>query len=115
MKKIVLLFTITLMLFSCNKGQVKERTKWEYKIVKIDGETTQYQDFGGCDFNDPTQQLNSLGAEGWEVVSSYTEVETVHPNYGDPKYVTGIQPNTRTTVVTIILKREKREKQEKNA
>lgn len=79
--------------------------KWEYKVVKIagnDGGST----YGAMSFSDPTGQLNKLGEEGWEVVSAYTEENTVHPNFGNAEYVTGLQPNTRTAVVNFVLKRK---------
>lgn len=89
------------MLISCGSP------KWEYQIVKIAGVQGNRGDYSALSFSDPTGKLNALGKDGWEVVSSYTEENTVHPNFGNADYVTGIQPNTRTAVVNIILKRKK--------
>jgi hypothetical protein len=101
MKKFFAMCTIALILSSC------ENSKWEYKIVKIAGFEGIHGEFSAMSFTDPTDRLNSLGEEGWEVISSYTEESTVHPNFGNAEYVTGLQPNTRTTVVNFVLKRKK--------
>lgn len=105
MKKVVLSFAIAvtaISLTSCGGN-----SKWEYKVVKVAGTEGVSGKFDGMSFNDPTNQLNSLGEEGWEVVSTYTEEQTVHPNFGNSEYVTGLQPNTRTSVVNFVLKRKK--------
>ena len=52
-------------------------------------------------------ELNSLGAQGWEIVTSYIETETAWPNFGNNDYVTGLQPNVRPQSLVVILKREK--------
>ena len=102
-KRIILfcLVALSMILASCDVN-----TKWEYKVVKIAGVEGFRGNFDGMSFNDPTGQLNNLGKEGWEVVTAYTEENTVHPNFGNSEYVTGLQPNTRTAVVNIILKRK---------
>ena len=46
-----------------------------------------------------------MGKEGWELVSTYTEVATVFPNFGNSEYVTGIRENVRTNVVNFVFKR----------
>lgn len=43
----------------------------------------------------------------WELVGTVTEIETVHPNFGKEDYVTGIQPNTRTSGTILIFRRRK--------
>lgn len=43
--------------------------------------------------------------KGWELVDIYTMIETVHPNFGNKKYVTGLQPNTRTQAICYVFKR----------
>lgn len=50
-------------------------------------------------------ELSALGAEGWEIVGSYLELETAYPNFGDSKYVTGLQPNIRPQRAVILLRR----------
>jgi hypothetical protein len=82
--------------------------KWEYKVVPIakDAKT-----FGELKANLPTtvtpsdSTLNALGLEGWELVTSYLENETTHPNFGDSQYVTGLQPNIRPQRAILIFKR----------
>jgi hypothetical protein len=101
MKGIVAMGAMALMLASCGGS------KWEYKVVKIAGVEGARGVYSAMSFNDPSGQLNALGEEGWEVVSSYTEENTVHPNFGNAEYVTGLQPNTRTAVVNFVLKRKK--------
>lgn len=49
-------------------------------------------------------QLDALGKEGWELVTSYIEDETSFPNLGDTKYVTGLQPNVRPRRATLVFK-----------
>lgn len=102
---LVLLLVITGLLFF--SVFVKDDTKWEYKIMKVQGNESEYlADFSPKSFSDPTGQLNGLGKEGWELVDVYTETETKHCNFGKDEYVVGIQPNVRTTVVTYVLKRK---------
>lgn len=102
MKKLFLACALALTLVSCSNN-----AKWEYKVVKVAGIEGANGNYGAMAFNDPSGQLNRLGDEGWEVVTSYTEENTVHPNFGNSEYVTGLQPNTRTTVVNFVLKRKK--------
>lgn len=49
--------------------------------------------------------LDELGRDGWELTSSYLEMETSFPNFGDKNYVAGIQPNIRPQRVVFIFKR----------
>jgi hypothetical protein len=46
-----------------------------------------------------------MGKEGWELVSTYTEIGTSFPNFGNSEYVTGLRDNTRTCVVNFVFKR----------
>lgn len=50
------------------------------------------------------KELTKLGAQGWEVIGSYLETETAYPNFGDSKYVTGLQPNVRPQRLVLILR-----------
>ncbi len=50
------------------------------------------------------KELSKLGAQGWELVDSYLELETAYPNFGDAKYVTGLQPNVRPQRLVVILR-----------
>ena len=46
-----------------------------------------------------------MGNDGWELVSTFTEVATAFPNFGNSEYVTGIRENVRTSVVNFVFKR----------
>lgn len=98
MKKVIFIFTACLMLAACGN------TKWEYKVVSVPG--TSSADFTPMVFGDETSMLNEMGEEGWELVDTYTETSTVFPNFGNEQYVTGLQPNTRTTVINFVFKRK---------
>ncbi|MFK7604163.1 hypothetical protein ACI3L1_18360 [Deinococcus sp. SM5_A1] len=50
-------------------------------------------------------QLAALGLQGWELVSTITELETTHPNFGNSQYVTGLQPNIRADRAVLVFKR----------
>lgn len=113
MKNIVC-FVILLLVVgftSCTK-RGDEVQKWEYKIVSEFGVDRSVFLSKGIPM--PEDQLNALGDEGWELVDVYTRVETVHPNFGNEKYVTGLQPNTRTEAVLFVFKRPKREDRGEN-
>ena len=105
MKNFILALAVVIAAFSLSSCQ--GNGKWEYKIVKVAGSAGSNGNYGGMQFSDPSSQLNKLGEDGWEIVSTYTEVNTVHPNFGNAEYVTGLQPNTRTEVVNFVLKRRK--------
>ena len=49
--------------------------------------------------------LDSRGQNGWELVDTFLEHETAHPNFGKDDYVTGIQPNVRPQRLVLIFKR----------
>jgi len=98
----VLLMIVLISFISC--GQV---SKWEYKTVQIEG-------IQGTDFfprhnfeKNIDSTLNTNGSIGWELINSYTQIETVHPNFGSSIYVTGLQPNVRTEKIVFIFKRKK--------
>lgn len=105
---LVWLFSLT----SCGK------TEWEYKVITYSHEygarhANQYdllentQAFQNSPILPNEKELNDLGKQGWEIVGIYTQYETSFPNFGDLRYVTGIQPNIRPKSVVLILKRKK--------
>ena len=107
MKKIFFLLIslfAALGISSCTKNQ-NELQKWEYKIISVWGE--QISEFWAKDIPIPEEDLNKLGDEGWELIDVYTRIQTVHPNFGNDKYVTGLQPNTRTQGIFFVFKRPK--------
>ena len=106
MKKVILfaclLATLTVM-FSCSS----KPQAWEYKVVKVAGKNAGYMaDYGTLAFGDQTAMLNKMGKEGWELISTYTEIGTSFPNFGNSEYVTGLRDNTRTCVVNFVFKRK---------
>ena len=106
--KILILFIFVLFTSCSNKV-----TEFEYKVVKVVGKEAELMsDYGPLIFQDQEPMLNKLGAQGWELIDTYTEVGTKHPNYGNSGYVTGIRSNTRTTAVSFVFKRLKLSKNE---
>jgi len=89
--------------------------QWEYRVVYVLAE----DDDGAAGRNGPDAEhyttanptdaeLNALGADGWELVSTYLELETAFPNFGDANYVTGLQPNVRPQRLVLLFKRPAR-------
>ena len=98
---VCLLATLTIF-FSCSS----KPQAWEYKVVKVAGKNAEYMaDYGTLVYGDQTAMLNKMGEEGWELVSTYTEIGTSFPNFGNSEYVTGLRDNTRTCVVNFVFKR----------
>ncbi|MFZ4400930.1 MAG: DUF4177 domain-containing protein [Bacteroidales bacterium] len=105
MKKInfiIVLFGI-LLLFGCQTNE-----KWEYKVLTVSNDG--FDRTGSTAMNatkiSPTEsEFNKLGIEGWELVTSYLELETAYPNFGNDSYVTGLQPNIRPQRAIFIFKR----------
>lgn len=108
MKKTLFALAVSIFMFcSCSE------TSWEYKVVKVAGQESELSaDFSPMVFTDQNPMLNKMGQEGWELVSTYTETSTVHPNFGNSEYVTGIRENTRTSVLNFVFKRPAKEKKE---
>lgn len=114
--KLILLsyLTILLVLTSCSKSN-----KWEYKTVYIDSERFEGKDKGYIkgdqNFKNSVSStttipvdssLNRFGLDGWEIATSYLEVETVFPNLlASGEGVVGLQSNTRPQRLVIIFKR----------
>jgi hypothetical protein len=101
MKKLILIAFVGLLSLSCT-------SKWEYKIVSVKGEDqATMAKFQQNKFDVSGESLNLFGKDGWELVGIYEKTETVHPNYGDDKYVSGLQPNVRTAEINFVFKRKK--------
>ena len=112
MKKIIVLLFVAAIFTACSNEK-----KWEYKELVVEGYS---YEFAGEQskmysrmFGSNESKLNQMGQQGWELVSSYPIIETVHPNFGDKRYVTGLQPNTRTSKIVFIFKREYKGDKEK--
>ena len=104
---VLLLLTSVLIYF--NQSTIENNLTWEYKVIEVNAGGNNDR-IGSHALNVRTinidkSELNRLGQEGWELVSSYLEMETAYPNFGDERYVTGLQPNIRPQKVVLIFKR----------
>jgi len=113
------IITLVIIFASC-----QNKIKWEYKTVYYDAEKIQSIDKSyvkGTDFFKRTissstvlpsdSSLNKFGIDGWEIATSYLEMETVFPNLlasGDG--VNGLQPNVRPQRLVVIFKRPSQSK-----
>lgn len=107
---IFLIITSILGLRNDNKKIAMELAipKWEYKVVYL--EATESGVYMQDELNPSKIELtedmiNTYGLEGWELVDTYLEMETVHPNYGNEDYVTGLQPNIRPQRLVLMFKK----------
>jgi hypothetical protein len=134
------LFLAAIICCGCNQETPKirsgsERLKWEYKTVRLENEIHKNNEeiYGAA--NEPeflrkiqvNEQspgsfnlavLDSIGEEGWELISSYIEQETIWPNIkteivqgSKPKVIPARdelrQPNFRSGNLVLIFKRAK--------
>lgn len=93
---------------SCGGSDVSTNNKkWEYKVKRVGGMVTsdENSEFRAKLVMADEDELNRMGEEGWELIDTYEETETTYPNWGNEKYVTGIQPNVRTMSVVFLFKR----------
>jgi hypothetical protein len=105
-KKNIALPIVLALAFACLTGCAD---KWEYKVVSVSSESHDRTGTDGGKFSSITpdeEALNQLGGEGWELASSYLEMETAWVNFGDNSYVTGLQPNIRPQRVVFVFKRK---------
>jgi len=119
-KLTLLTFFIALIIFTSCQNKIK----WEYKTIYYDAEKIEGLDKSyakGSEFFKRTvsstsvvpsdSTLDKFGVEGWEIATSYLEMETVFPNLlasGDG--VNGLQSNTRPQRLVIIFKRPSQSK-----
>lgn len=104
----LILAMLTILTVSNITGLKDDDKKWEYKVVYL--ESTEIEEYIESDFNPKEVKLhesmiNSYGENGWELVDTYLEMETSHPNYGNSDYVTGLQPNVRPQRLVLIFKK----------
>jgi hypothetical protein len=92
---------------------------WEYKVERFNNalatdrkDTVVLREYD--DAKNPTavfieqSELDSFGSEGWELVSTYLEMETAFFNFGNSDLHTGIKENVRPQAVVAIFKRPRR-------
>ncbi|WKT83438.1 MULTISPECIES: DUF4177 domain-containing protein [unclassified Thermosynechococcus] len=92
-------------------GGLFPNSKWEYKTVYVTAKTVSlgaYPKFSAKEVSlmELESEVEKLGKQGWELVDSFVEDETVHPNFGNEEYVTGLQPNVRPNRVVLLFKRK---------
>ena len=102
MKKVILIAFLGFGLSACTSN-----SKWEYKVVKVKGTEKEPSKFDPNKFEVSDESLNLFGKDSWELVDVYPTTETVHPNFGNNDYVTGMQPNVRTAEICFVFKRKK--------
>ncbi len=100
MRKVFLIVVLGLFISSCTSN-------WEYKVVTVKGTEKEASKFDPKKFDVSDESLNLFGKDGWELVNVYPTTETVHPNFGSSEYVTGMQPNVRTSEINLVFKRKK--------
>ncbi|MGE5411137.1 MAG: DUF4177 domain-containing protein [Clostridiales bacterium] len=100
MKNIYLVLILGVLFTSCKQN-------WEYKIITVKGTETENSSFDPKKFDVTDESLNLFGKEGWELVDVFETTETVHPNFGNSEYVTGLQPNVRSSEINLVFKRKK--------
>lgn len=100
-----LVTVLVLCMFGCGNNK-----NWEYKVYSFSPEQTydrtETDAFKSTKISISQDELNRLGADGWELTTSFLELETAYPNFGNSEYVTGLQPNIRSQRLVLIFKRE---------
>lgn len=100
MRKVLFIAILGLGISSCTSN-------WEYKVVTVKGTEKEASKFDPKKIDVSDESLNLFGKDGWELVNVYPTTETVHPNFGNSEYVTGMQPNVRTSELNFVFKRKK--------
>ena len=87
---------------------LKPAPRWEYKkLVFLTDVRHGRTGLGALSYNSinlDESLLDSMGSRGWELVTSYLEMETAFPNFGKEDYLTGLQPNIRPQSLVLIFK-----------
>lgn len=81
---------------------------WEYRIVAWDAEGHDREGTSAMRYASiqiDTTELAQLGSEGWELVDTMLEMETAWPNFGNDRYVAGLQPNIRPQRALLLFRR----------
>ena len=90
-------------------GNFKPIPKWEYTtdqvVANIPIENFLNKKHSYKTIPEFSSLLSLRGQNGWELVDTFLEHETSHPNFGKDDYVTGLQPNIRPQRLVLIFKR----------
>ncbi len=84
----------------------EQAARYDYKIVTLEGNYV-FSKMERKEIDSDKLQGILQSYSDWELVDVIEEVETVHPNFGNSEYVTGLQPNVRTWRVQLILRKRK--------
>lgn len=95
----------------------KSAPKYAYKVISVQAQFNKggtesslnqknASDLNSTSINLKDEELSLLGNEGWELVGTFLELETTHPNFGSSEYVTGLQPNIRPQKVVLLFKKQ---------
>ena len=76
-------------------------------MVSVKGKEQEATKFESNKFEVTDESLSLFGKDGWELVGIFEKTETVHPNFGNDQYVSGLQPNVRTAEINFVFKRKK--------
>jgi len=88
--------------------KAEQNVRYEYDIVYFSSEGNDRMGEEAMKFSTITPSVADLdrrGAAGWEIVTSYLEMETAYPNFGNDKYVAGLQPNIRPQRLVVVFRR----------
>lgn len=92
-------------------GPLRPIPTWEYKKVIFPSDGNDRVGPGALRYSTiqlDDKLLNQLGADGWEMVGSYMEMETAFPNLAKDDSSNGIVSNVRPQRLTVIFKRPAR-------
>lgn len=114
MQGVVIIVLLALMTAGVVYERVNEdvvgSARWEYLVVTLPSDAkgrTGYRALEPSTVDIPGDTLKRLGDNRWELVTAVLENETVHPNFGNSEYVTGLQPNIRPQLVRLLFKRRR--------
>jgi hypothetical protein len=100
-------------LFSQTMNRPQE---WEYETMEILAASQAFPDSSGNfakldtrTIPDISARLKAMGLLEWELIDSFLENETAHPNFGAENLVTGLQPNVRPRKLVLIFKRPRKQ------
>lgn len=102
----ILFLSLSITIISCTP----DNYKWEYKTIYFNSEGWNRDGSQAAKFASITpseDDLNKLGEEGWELTTSYLEMETAWFNFGNDGFVAGLQPNVRPQRVVFVFKRRR--------